>query len=89
MKIDIRKATAEDLKNLDVSSWNSWSCGVSEFDWEYDSDERCFIQAGKVIVTTDEGEKVEIEAGDLVLFPKGLKCFWKVLDPIRKVYRFE
>ena len=89
MKIDIKKATAEDLKNLGVSSWSSWSCDVSEFDWEYDCDERCYIQEGKVIVTTAGGEEVEINKGDLVLFPKGLKCRWQVVEPVRKVYRFE
>ena len=89
MEIKIKKAADEDLKNLGVDSWNSWSCGISEFDWEYDSDERCFIQEGKVVVTTDSGERVEINKGDLVLFPKGLKCRWQVVEPVRKVYRFE
>ena len=89
MEIEIKKAADENLKNLGLDSWSSWSCGVSEFDWEYDSDERCFIQEGKVVVTTDSGEKAEINKGDLVLFPKGLKCRWQVLEQVRKVYRFE
>jgi hypothetical protein len=89
MKIEVKKPTQEELKQLNVDSWSPWSCEVSEFDWEYDSNERCYILEGKVIVRTEDGEEVEINKGDLVLFPRGLKCRWKVLEPIRKVYRFE
>src|SRR5512132_3519779 len=35
-------------------------------------------------VTTAEGEAVEFGAGDLVTFPRGLKCTWEVRKPIRK-----
>jgi hypothetical protein len=89
MKIEVRKPTQEELENLKVKEWSPWDCEVSEFDWEYQEDERCYILEGKVIVTTAEGDRVEIQQGDLVLFPKGLKCHWKVVQPIRKVYRFE
>lgn len=89
MKIEVKKPTEEELKSLNVDSWGTWSAEVSEFDWEYDTSERCYILEGKVVVTTDEGEEVEINKGDLVLFPKGLKCKWKILEPIKKVYRFE
>ncbi|MDP8253323.1 MAG: cupin domain-containing protein [Candidatus Kaelpia aquatica] len=73
MKIEVKRAAEEELKSLGVDSWGSWSCDISEFDWEYDSNERCYIQEGRVIVATEEGDKVEIKEGDLVLFPKGLK----------------
>jgi len=89
MKIEVKKATAGELKKLGVASWSQWGCDISEFDWEYDEDERCYIQKGKVVVTTAQGERAEIEQGDIVLFPKGLKCRWRVLEPIEKVYRFE
>ena len=65
-----------------------WECDASTFDWEYDSDEVCYILEGKVKVKTSE-EEVEINKGDLVTFPKGLRCTWKVLDKIRKVYTFK
>lgn len=89
MKIEVKKATEDELKKLKVESWSPWSCGISEFDWEYDEDERCYIKKGRVIVTSAQGERAEIKQGDIVLFPKGLKCHWSVLDPIEKVYRFE
>lgn len=45
------------------------------------------ILAGRVIVTPEGGTPVEIARGNLVTFPAGLACTWKV-EPIRKRYRF-
>jgi uncharacterized protein len=89
MNIDIREAKEEELKDLNIDSWSPWSCAVSEFDWEYDADERCYIQKGRAIIKSEDGSEVEIKSGDIVLFPKGLRCSWKVTEPIEKVYRFE
>jgi len=89
MEIRISRPTQEELEKLNVKSWSPWSCDVSEFDWEYEEDETCYILEGRVIVTTEDGKSVEIKKGDLVTFPKGLKCRWKVIEPIRKVYKFE
>ena len=89
MKTEIEIATQEKLKSLGVDSWSSWSCGISEFDWEYDSDERCYVQKGRAIITTEEGDKIEIKEGDIVLFPKGLRCSWNIVESIEKTYRFE
>ena len=57
-------------------------------DWEYGSNETAYVKEGQVQVTTEHGQDVEFEAGDVVHFPKGLKCTWKVLKPIRKVFTF-
>ena len=86
-KIKIEKPDEQKLNSLGVKSWSSWECDTSTFDWEYDSDEVCYILEGKVKVKTSE-EEVEINKGDLVTFPKGLKCTWNVLNKIRKVYTF-
>ena len=87
-KIKIEKPDQEKLDSLGVKRWSPWECGASTFDWEYDSDEVCYILEGKVKVKTPE-EEVEINKGDLVTFPKGLKCTWNVLNKIRKVYSFK
>jgi hypothetical protein len=86
--IEIKRPTEEELERLGVKGWSPWECGVSEFDWEYTCDETAYILEGKVKVKTKD-EEVEIKKGDLVRFPKGLKCTWNVIEPIRKVYRFE
>lgn len=81
-----KNPSPERLKELNVESWSPWSCGVSTFDWEYSEDEICYIQEGKAIVETEEGT-TEITKGELVFFPRGLKCRWQILEPIKKVYR--
>ncbi len=84
----IERVSPEELKKLGVESWSSWDCDPSEFDWQYPSTEIAYIQKGRVVVTEDGGDEVEIKAGDLVTFPKGLKCRWKVIERIEKVYTF-
>ena len=76
------------LAELGVEGWSPWECEPSTFDWEYGDDETCYVLEGQVRVKTPAGEEVEFGAGDLVRFPKGLKCTWEVVRKIRKVYRF-
>jgi hypothetical protein len=77
------------LESLGVKRWPIWTKEVSEFDWEYDEPETCLFLEGEVVVTpTNGGEPARIGAGDLVTFPRGLQCVWKVLKPVRKHYRF-
>jgi hypothetical protein len=40
-----------------------------------------------VVVTPEEGEPVTVGEGDLVTFPEGMDCTWKVREPVRKHYR--
>lgn len=87
-EIKIEKPSQEKLKSLNIDGWSPWECEPSTFDWEYDSNETAYVLEGKVKVVTPSGE-VEINKGDLVTFPKGLKCTWKVLETIRKVYTFK
>ena len=87
MQISVKKPTQEELDTLGIKNWGSWECDASTFDWEYSDKETCYLYEGKVTVKTSEGE-VSFGAGDLVVFPKGLKCTWKVAEPVRKAYKF-
>jgi len=81
--------TDEDLKKLGVKSWGTWEKEKSVFDWYYNNTETCYILDGEVEVTDSEtGEKLDFKKGDLVQFPKGLKCVWNVKKPVRKYYMF-
>ena len=70
-----------------MKAWPIWACEPSTFDWEYADKETCYLLDGDVSVQTDDGE-VSFGAGDLVVFPKGLKCIWKVGKGVRKHYKF-
>ncbi len=87
MPIEVHPATPEELKRLGTAKWPVWECPPSTFDWSYDEPETCHILAGEATVTGD-GQSVTFRTGDLVVFPRGLKCVWKVTQAIRKHYRF-
>ena len=85
--ISITKKTDSELETLGVRSWPIWTCEVSEFPWEYAEKETCFLLEGDVEVSSEE-ETVRFGTGDFVVFPKGLKCTWRVMEPVRKHYNF-
>ena len=78
----------EELEKLGVFDWPIWTKEVSEFPWTYDISETCYFLEGRVVVTPEGGAPVEVGAGDLVTFPRGMSCTWKVLEPVRKHYTF-
>ncbi len=88
MKIVIEHTPSKErLSELGVDSWGTWGCEESTFDWSYSDDEVCYVKEGEVDVETADGT-VTIKAGDLVYFPKGLSCVWKVKKAISKVFTF-
>ena len=86
MKIIVKKPT--EAEKADMKSKPVWECGVSEFDWYYDSQETCLIITGEITVEYDGGS-VSFGAGDYVVFPEGLSCVWKVTKPVKKHYIFK
>ena len=93
--IKIHRPSAEERQRLDIPEtprangpWSVWECEPKSFDWNYAEWEIAYIYEGKVLIKTEGGE-VEITAGDMVTFPKGLSCRWEVLQKIRKVYKIE
>ena len=80
--------TPAKLDVLYVDDWPIWTKEVSEFDWKYDTNETCYIVEGEAIVTPEGKEPVTIKSGDMVTFPKGMKCVWKITEPIEKHYTF-
>ena len=87
MKIEIIKLSGSKITEKNILQWPIWTCEVSEFDWEYSDEEACLLLEGEVEVSS-EFETVRFSAGDYVVFPKGLKCRWKVAKPVRKHYSF-
>lgn len=80
--------TEEQLEWLDVLNWPIWTKEVSEFPWTYEEQETCYFLEGDVIVTPDGGQPVQVGKGDLVTFPAGMSCTWKVKSDVRKHYKF-
>lgn len=87
MKIEVRQPKQSELEEKGILSWPIWTCEPSEFDWSYTDRETCYILEGKVTVQTREGS-VMFGKGDLVVFPEGLSCVWRVEEAVRKHYNF-
>jgi len=86
-KVEVRRPLEGELEERGILSWPLWTCGPSEFDWSYSEKETCYILEGKVTVKTDNGD-ISFGPGDLVVFPEGLSCTWKVEKAVRKHYEF-
>ncbi|XP_057793868.1 uncharacterized protein LOC131010383 [Salvia miltiorrhiza] len=86
----VKEAPESKLSDLGVRSWPKWGCPPSKFPWTYSAKETCYLLKGKVKVYPDGSEEaVEIGAGDLVVFPKGMSCTWDVSEAVDKHYLFE
>ncbi|NLJ16308.1 MAG: cupin domain-containing protein [Clostridiales bacterium] len=86
MDVIVKKPTPAEKQAMEKMP--VWSCGESEFDWHYDSEEICLLIEGEVTVIYDD-KSVSFEKGDYVIFPKGLSCVWKVKKPVQKYYVFK
>ncbi|XP_076910285.1 uncharacterized protein LOC143567888 [Bidens hawaiensis] len=79
----VKNPTESKLTDLGVRSWPKWGCDPSKFPWTYSAKETCYLLKGKVKVYPEgSDEAVEIGAGDLVVFPKGMSCTWDVSTSI-------
>jgi len=75
------------LEEMGVFDWPIWEKEPSRFDWYYDTEETCYLLEGKVKVELEEGKIVEFGAGDLVVFPEGLRCVWDISEKVKKHYK--
>jgi len=84
----VKTPSDEELKRLGVDGWGIWEKEESTFPWSYGEKETCYILEGEAEVTAKDGKKVTFKAGDLVTFPDGLECTWRIKKRIRKRYLF-
>lgn len=88
MEIIIQQLEDSEIEAMGMRNWPIWTKEVSTFDWFYDTTEKCYFLEGRVLIQT-QNEEIEIKKGDFVIFPIGLKCVWKILEPVKKHYKFE
>jgi len=87
IKVD-KNPDDDQLEKLGVKSWPIWEKEESEFPWSYSDKETCYLLEGEVEVTPEGAEPVTFGKGDLVTFPKGMSCKWKITKAVRKHYTF-
>lgn len=84
----VKKPTEEEI--AECQTWPIWECQPSTFDWDYTQTETCLIIEGQVTVTDRPAgqDSVSFGPGDLVIFPVGLRCIWKITGAVKKHYDF-
>lgn len=84
-----RQPQQSKLDVMGVYTWPIWQKEPSEFPWYYDATETCYFLEGKVTVTPNsDGQPISMGKGDLVTFPAGMSCTWRVDAAVRKHYSF-
>ena len=80
--------TQAELEAAGVFSWSVWQKEISEFPWHYEEAETCYFLEGDVTVTPENGEPISMGKGDLVTFPAGMSCTWRIDAAVSKHYLF-
>jgi len=62
-----------------------WDCTAGRFNWHYSKDETLVVISGEAFITNEKGDERRLGPGDIVFFPAGTSCTWRVADYIKKV----
>jgi uncharacterized cupin superfamily protein len=62
-----------------------WECTAGHFNWHFNRDEVIFALSGKAFIIDADGSERCMAAGDVVFFPAGTSCSFRVDDHFRKV----
>ena len=62
-----------------------WDCTAGLFNWHYNKDETLVVISGEAFIANEKGEERRLGPGDIVFFPAGTSCTWRVTKYIRKV----
>ncbi len=88
MKIFIKSpCSASVIIKYGIKNWPIWECEPSNFSWNYSEKEICLLIDGEATIKTKEGEIYYIKSGDLVEFPEGFNCEWRITKSIKKHFR--
>jgi uncharacterized protein len=89
----LEEATGEEMQTAGLTLWEEgeqssgiWECTAGPSHWTLETHEFVHLLTGRMTVTPDGGESVELGAGDTMLFPKGWSGTWDIAETLRKVY---
>ena len=84
-EIRIDQPDWDTLEALGVFAWPILEHDPGTFECEYKKEEICYMLEGKArIEPKDKRKPVDFKKGDLVIFPEGLKCVWKISKHVTK-----
>lgn len=89
----LAEATGEPMQTRGLEIWKDgsqevgvWECTPGPSYWRQEDHEFVYILSGRMTVTPDGGESLEIGAGDTAFFPRGWTGAWQIHETIRKVF---
>ena len=89
----LEEATGHEMATAGVTLWEDgdasagiWECAPGPSHWTLETHEVIHLVAGRMTVTPDGGEPVEMAAGDAAVFPRGWSGAWTIHETVRKVY---
>jgi uncharacterized protein len=63
-----------------------WECTPGKFYLPHNYEETVTVISGRVTVTPEGGEPVELGPGDTAFFPAGTRVLWEVHETLRKAW---
>ncbi len=90
----LEEATGPTMATSGLTLWSGegdqevglWECTPGPSRWLLETNEFITLVAGRMIVTPDGGEPLEVAVGDTAVFPKGWSGTWDIEETVRKIY---
>ncbi len=73
-------------ENEDGSEGGIWECTPGKFIREVMQAELTTFLAGHCFFHPENGDSIEIKAGDVLFFPENSKGTWEIIETVRKSY---
>jgi hypothetical protein len=87
------EATGPEMTTSGYTLWKDgdqeigiWACTPGPSRWLLETHEFITVVAGRMTVTVDGGEPLELTTGDTAVFPKGWSGTWDIAETLRKLY---
>jgi uncharacterized cupin superfamily protein len=87
------EATGPEMQTSGLTLWEAgdqssgiWECTAGPSHWTLETHEFVHLLTGRMTVTPDGGEPVDLCPGDTMVFPKGWAGAWDITETLRKVY---
>jgi uncharacterized cupin superfamily protein len=76
------------IENADGSEGGIWECTPGKFKREIMQAELTTFLTGRAIFHPENGDPIEIEAGDVLFFPENSLGTWEIIETVRKAYLY-
>jgi hypothetical protein len=87
------EATGPEMITAGLTLWSHddqevgiWECSPGPSRWLLETNEFIHVVAGRMTVTIDGGEPLELAVGDTAVFPLGWSGTWDIAETLRKIY---